>query len=161
MFRIFKTSSPLRTDLLTSTLYDESTFYPKFIRDLERCSSEVVIESPFVTGRRLDMLMPILRKLRTRNVRVVINTRHPDEHEDAFMHYEAQRTMLILQDIGVLVLHTGGHHRKLAILDRQILFEGSLNILSQSDSSEIMRRIESQVLAQQMIVFTKLHKFIR
>ncbi len=77
------------------------------------------------------------------------------------MRYEALQAMPILQDIGVLVLHTGGHHRKLAILDRQILFEGSLNILSQNDSCEIMRRIESQVLAQQMIVFTKLHKFVR
>lgn len=159
MFSLFKASSS--ADLLTSALYDETTFYSKFTQDLGRCDSEVVIECPFITGRRLNTLMPIFKKLRTRNVRVVINTRHPEEHEDNFMHREAQQAIAVLQDIGVQVLHTGGHHRKLAILDRRILFEGSLNILSQSDSCEIMRRIESQVLAQQMIVFTKLHKFIR
>lgn len=159
MFSIFKTSSP--ADLLTSALYDEATFYPKFVQDLRRCGKEVVIECPFITGRRLGTLVPIFEKLRMRSVRIIINTRHPEEHEDDFMHREAQQAVAVLQDIGVQILHTGGHHRKLAILDRRILFEGSLNILSQSDSCEIMRRIESQTLAQQMIVFTKLHKFIR
>ncbi len=47
MFSIFKTSAPAPTDLLTSTLYDQDTFYPQFIRDLQQCSSEVVIESPW------------------------------------------------------------------------------------------------------------------
>lgn len=161
MFSLFKTSPQSPTDLLTSTLYDQDTFYPKFARDLQQCSSEVVIESPFITGRRLGILMPIFKKLRARGVSVAINTRHPQEQEDDFMRYEAQQAVTALQNMGILVFHTGGHHRKLAILDRRILFEGSLNILSQSQSCEIMRRIESQAMAQQMIVFTKLHKLIR
>ena len=48
---------------------------------------------------------------------------------------------------------TYGHHRKLAIIDRSILYEGSLNILSQNDSLEIMQRIEPEELARQMIDF--------
>lgn len=158
MFRLFSAPSP--AGLLTSTLYNESTFYPKFTKDLALCSKEVVIECPFITGRRLDTLMPTFKKLRSRNVAIIINTRHPDEHEDDFMRYEAQRAINVLHDVGMIVLHTGGHHRKLAILDRRVLFEGSLNILSQSDSCEIMRRIESEALTQQMIAFTKLDKFI-
>jgi hypothetical protein len=59
------------------------------------------------------------------------------------------------------VLYTAGHHRKLAILDRSILWEGSLNILSQNSSSEIMRRIQSAELAWQMAHFTKLDAHLR
>jgi hypothetical protein len=161
MFSIFKTSAPSPTDLLTSTLYDQDTFYPQFIRDLQQCNTEVVIESPFVTSRRLRSLTPIFQKLKARNVSIAINTKPPHEHEDNFMRSEAWQASVVLQDMGVSVFHTGGHHRKLAILDRRILFEGSLNILSQNDSCEIMRRIESQALAQQMMDFTKLHKIIR
>jgi hypothetical protein len=150
MFSLFKTS-PSPTDLLTSRLYDQDTFYPQFIRDLQQCGTEAIIESPFITGRRLSTLLPIFKRLRARNVSVIINTRQPDEHEDDFMRYEAQQAVSVLHNMGISVLHTGGHHRKLAILDRGILFEGSLNILSQSQSCEIMRRIES---------FTKLDKFI-
>lgn len=76
------------------------------------------------------------------------------------MQQDAKAAILKLQDIGATVFHTGGHHRKLAILDRRILYEGSLNILSQRDSCEIMRRIDSQQLAFEMIAFTKIDKYI-
>jgi hypothetical protein len=61
--------------------------------------------------------------------------------------------------MGVEILYTGNHHRKLAIVNRKILYEGSLNILSQSDSCEVMRRIESTGLAEQMIRFIGLKKW--
>lgn len=95
MFSIFKTSSP--ADLLTSALYNEATFYPKFTQDLGRCDNEAVIECPFITGRRLNTLLPIIKKLRTRNVRVIINTRHSEEHEDDFMITRLQgRTLKVM-----------------------------------------------------------------
>jgi hypothetical protein len=75
------------------------------------------------------------------------------------MFSEASQAIAVLQDIGAEVLFTGGHHRKLAILDRRVLWEGSLNILSQNDSCEIMRRIESEELAREMYYFVGLDKF--
>jgi hypothetical protein len=61
--------------------------------------------------------------------------------------------------MGVLVLYTGGHHRKLAVLDKHILWEGSLNILSNNGTCEVMRRIESRELAEQMVRFLGLRQF--
>jgi hypothetical protein len=160
MFGLFKHSSIPTNDLLASRLLDHDTFYPAFMRDLASCQREAVIESPFVAYSRVATLLPTLRQLTSRGVRVTINTRQPSEHDAPFdMHTEV--LIQTLQAIGVDVLFTGGHHRKLAILDRRILYEGSLNILSQNDSAEIMRRIESQVLAEQMIKFTKLNKFLK
>ena len=149
------------TDLLTSSLFDENTFYEKFERDLNKCQQELIIESPFVTNRRLRHLMPTFEKLKKRNVRIVINTRDPEAHDDDYMQAEARRALSNLQHMGVHVLYTAGHHRKLAILDRKILYEGSLNILSQNDSCEVMRRIESVRLAWQMARFVKVDQFVR
>ena len=160
MFSISRPYDPRHSDLLTSSLFDQDTFYLRFIQDLEYCNSEVIIESPFITSRRLESMLPTFDRLRLRGVRIVINTKHPDEHDDDYLHHEAQYAVDELLDLGVKVLFTGGHHRKLAILDRRILFEGSLNILSQSDSCEIMRRIESEALAQQMVEFTKINKYL-
>jgi hypothetical protein len=55
----------------------------------------------------------------------------------------------------------GNHHRKLAILDKKILWEGSLNILSQIYSREIMRRIDNQDLTLEMFNFLKFYRFIK
>jgi len=148
------------SELLTSKLYNEDTFYPSFMKDLDGCGSELIIECPFVTYRRLDRLMPAFEKLKARRVRLIVNTRDPHEYVEERRRDDAHRVIASLQRLGIHVLFTGGHHRKLVILDRNILYEGSLNVLSQNDSSEVMRRIESAQLAWQMIRFIEIDKHI-
>jgi phosphatidylserine/phosphatidylglycerophosphate/cardiolipin synthase-like enzyme len=147
-------------ELLSSKLYNDKTFYPAVTKDLEQCLNEVLIESPFITNRRLNQLMPLLQKLKDRKVRVVINTRDPHEHDEDYLRSEAHHALASLQRMGVQVLYTNGHHRKLVIIDRHILYEGSLNVLSQNSSCEVMRRIESAQLAWQMARFVGIDKFL-
>jgi phosphatidylserine/phosphatidylglycerophosphate/cardiolipin synthase-like enzyme len=154
--RLFNRNST--NDIVSSQLYNEHTFYRAFMRDLSLCESEAIIESPFITSNRVASLLPIFRKMRSRGVRVVVNTRHPAEHNAPY-DTQAQVAIEQMQQLGAEILFTGNHHRKLAIFDQQVLWEGSLNILSQNDSCEVMRRIESQYLAEQMINFTQLRKF--
>lgn len=156
LFRLNKSRS---SDLLTSSLFDENTFYQAFMKDLKNCQSELLIECPFITQRRAQYFLPMLEKLKQRKVRVVLNTRDPHEHDDQYRRDEAYRAIAVLQQIGVHVLYTCGHHRKVAIIDRSIMYEGSLNILSQNNSAEIMRRVESAQLAWQMIGFLELDKY--
>lgn len=146
-------------ELLYSKLFNEDTFYDAFVKDLNKCLHEAIIESPFVTRRRLMIILPVLEKLKKRGVRLIINTRDPRECEDEYWRNEAMDAIATLQHAGIHVLYTAGHHRKLAILDRAILWEGSLNILSQGRSSEVMRRTESTSLAWQMARFVQLDNF--
>ena len=60
--------------------------------------------------------------------------------------------------MGIEVIMTGAHHRKLAIIDDDILWEGGLNVLSQNDSCEIMRRIKSNEVFKQMMQFIGIKK---
>jgi PLD-like domain len=143
----------------TSQLFDERTFYQRFLKDAASCHNELIIESPFMTTRRLNYLLPHLKKLVNRGVKVVINTRHPSEHEE-YLKSEAETAITWLQNAGVTILFTGGHHRKLAIVDRTILWEGSLNILSYNESCEIMRRIDSTEVAQSTINFLRIEKYV-
>src|SRR5690348_4639824 len=117
----------------STALYDQNTFYKAFERDLLSAQQEVVIESPFITEKRMNVLLPIFIKMRKRNVSVVVNTRDPNEHGGDY-YYQALNAVSAMQDLGIIVLYTNGHHRKLAIIDRKIVYEGSLNILSFADS---------------------------
>ena len=140
-----------------SKLFDNNSFYKAFERDLRRARHSVIIESPFITSRRMEHLLPILIKLCRKGIKVVVNTRNPEEHNVEYM-IQAEDAVAAMQEIGIKVLYTVKHHRKLAIIDDEILWEGSLNILSQGDSCEVMRRTVSSSLAWQMICFTKLNK---
>jgi hypothetical protein len=146
-------------NIASSRLYDQTSFYTVFLCDLERAQSLVVIESPFITSKRMAVLFPTLRKLRRRGVRIIVNTKPLDEH-DTFFRDQARQAIAAMQDMGITVLLTVGHHRKLAIIDTDILWEGSLNILSQNDSCGVMRRIESREVVEEMIGFARLQKWI-
>lgn len=158
MFRFHARHTAGANDLLTSQLFDQNSFYPALERDLSKATSEVIIESPFISHKRINALYPSFRALAKRGVVIVINTRHPSEHDEYAP--QAAQSLAKLQDLGVKLLYTGGHHRKLAIVDRRILWEGSLNILSQGDSCEIMRRVTSDTLAEQMIRFIGIGRFL-
>jgi phosphatidylserine/phosphatidylglycerophosphate/cardiolipin synthase-like enzyme len=138
-------------------LYDEKTFYSAFIRDILKARTCVVIESPFITKRRFYELLPALQDCLNRGVRIVINTRNPDEH-DPIMLEQSLKCIELLQELGVEVLYTFRLHRKIAIIDG-IIYEGSLNILSQNDSCEIMRRTADAKYAQALIDFTKMARW--
>lgn len=145
--------------LLSSDLLTQNDFYDIFRKDLLKAKHEVIIESPFVSFKRLNYLMPVFRQLICSDVRIIINTK-PSEEQDADYSRQPEECIARLLELGIEVFITGGHHRKLAVIDRQILYEGSLNILSQNDSCEIMRRINSRQLAVQMINFTGISEFI-
>lgn len=143
-----------------SQLHNENTFYPAFIHDLENAREEIIIESPYITTERMRLLKPTFEKLIKKGVKIYIITRNPKEHED-WMEIQSEDAISWCEIVGIQVLLCkGNHHRKLAILDRKILWEGSLNILSQAKSREIMRRVEEQELALEMLNFLKLNRFL-
>lgn len=63
-----------------SRLFDNETFYSTFLKDVRKCRSSLVVESPFIRLNRVLDLLPILTSLCDRGVQVVINTRPPEEH---------------------------------------------------------------------------------
>ncbi len=146
-------------DLLTSGLYNDQTFYGSFLRDLKHAKKEVIIESPYMTTSRLAVLAPVLRKLVKKGVKVRVNTRYPGHH-DELLRIQAWLVAKSLKNMGVKVKFFNNYlHRKTAVIDERILWEGSLNILSQGNSCEFMRRIESEQLTKQMIKFLGLKRF--
>lgn len=157
---LFRRPSVLPADsLLISSLYSERTFYKAFVKDLKNSHQEVIIESPYLTTARTSILIPIFKKLKKRRVTVRVNTRYPGHH-DQLLKIQAWQAIKQLRKAGVKVkFFYDFRHRKIAVIDGQILWEGSLNILSQSHSLEIMRRTESVELAGQMINFLGLRKW--
>ena len=144
----------------TTSLHNEKTFYNEFIKDLENCKKEVIIESPFITTQRMNLLFPVLKRLNDRGVNIFIITRDPQEH---IIKYQCQSETEIqaFETVGIQVfLSNGNHHRKIAIIDRSVLWEGSLNILSQTKSKEIMRRLEGDGFAANMFKFLNYGKYI-
>ncbi|HEX9817406.1 MAG TPA: phospholipase D-like domain-containing protein [Patescibacteria group bacterium] len=146
--------------MTNTSLFDEKTFYGQFLLDLKASKQEVIIESPFITSKRMGKLWKTLNMLVSRGIKVFVITRDPDEHEYPYSQ-QSEVEIRKFEQAGIQTLIcTGNHHRKLAMIDRKILWEGSLNIFSQTNSREIMRRFEDKETALETFEFLKLGKFI-
>ena len=73
---IIRRSSQLKTKLL-----DQDNFYLAFHSDIRAAKHEVIIESPFLTLRRLKLLLPDMLRVKARGVRLVINTKPINEQD--------------------------------------------------------------------------------
>lgn len=142
-----------------SKLYDQNTFDDQFMRDLRKARKSIIIESPFLRTARIERFIPIFHRLKKRGVEILLSTKPPEEYDGTYQS-QAQKSLSLLQSAGIEVLFTVKHHRKLAIIDREIIYEGSLNILSYRDSCEIMRRTTSALEAEVLIDFIGLNKFM-
>ncbi len=139
-------------------IYNEKTFYRAFVKDVLDADKEVIIYSPFISKFRSDFFADTFKKLRRRNVDVFIFTRPIEEHE-YFVRPEIKSALNDYVEMGATVFYLPGSiHEKVAIIDRKILWEGSLNILSQRNSREMMRRSSDEHPAKQIMTHLGLNK---
>ncbi len=116
----FKKQTRSFPDVTTSILYDETTFYNQFRQDLEKAKEEVIIESAYITVPRVRKLKSVFDKLARQGVRIYIITRYPHEH-DQVMAEQSEAGIRYFEGLGRQVLLCEGHHRKLSIIDRNLL----------------------------------------
>ncbi|HEY9757373.1 MAG TPA: phospholipase D-like domain-containing protein [Oculatellaceae cyanobacterium] len=114
-------------------LVTEKDFFQLFFADLEQARDSVEILSPFVSSHRVDVLQK-LAELVKRGRKCFLYTRPPTkEHEKSYVTQAESQ--------GLQVLQRNDWHHKVAIIDDQICWEGSLNITSHSSSRDTMRRL--------------------
>jgi phosphatidylserine/phosphatidylglycerophosphate/cardiolipin synthase-like enzyme len=151
---------PRQEPAIVDNLFNEQTFYPAFTKDILAAKREVIIYSPFVSKYRADTFNGILYKLKSSNVEVFIFTR-PIQEQDVGLRKQAEAVLSHYEELGANIYYLQGSiHEKVAIIDREILWEGSLNILSQRTSREIMRRTADESLALQMVRYLGLSRML-
>lgn len=141
----------------SDSLVNEKNFYPVFFEDLRRAQKEVIILSPFVSTRRSGQFVELFRVLIQKDVRVRLFTRPAKEQTGNFA-LNAAKVIEQMRAIGVEVIERKRMHQKVAIIDRSIAWEGSLNILSHRDSDEQMRRLPFATAVNELIRLCELEE---
>jgi hypothetical protein len=142
-----------------SSLYTERNFYSAFFADLRKSTREIIIVSPFLTANRAQQFFNLFRSKVSEGIEVRVFTRSLKEQQGDMFH-QADMVFEELKRSGVQVVERRGLHQKFAFIDRKIAWEGSLNILSQSEgrSTEHMRRLPFPKTCEELV---DLHKFGR
>ena len=143
----------LDPDTLRTGLYNQHDFDKVCVPDLSAAERSILIFSGFVTPQRVRAYEPILRAKIAEGVAVRCVARPP--HNNGSIPYDDGRAALdALEAMGCIVDTRKDTHEKIVIVDGEILWFGSLNPLSHtSRTGEVMARLVSRDLAQQMAAF--------
>jgi hypothetical protein len=143
----------LDPDTLRTGLYNQHDFDKVCIPDLFAAERSILIFSGFVTPQRIRSYEVILRSKIAEGVAVRCVARPP--HNNGSIPYDDGRAALnALETMGCIVDTRKDTHEKLVIVDGEILWFGSLNPLSHTtQTGEVMARLASRDLAQQMAAF--------
>ena len=87
-----------------------------FSKDLHYAQRCVYIESPFITTRRVNELLPVLNGSRQKNLAITVNTRHPDEHDGRYGD-KAFYGIKVMQELGIKVLYLGRNCRVMCAMN--------------------------------------------
>lgn len=120
--------------------YDKKSFWPKFINDLESAQNQIIIFCAYLTGRRVAMLKPVLQAASKRLVKIILITRPVEQHKLDYQD-SIREILKTLCEIPIVVKIQKKIHQKVILIDDTIAWEGSLNILSHTDTGEQMVRL--------------------
>lgn len=136
-----------------NAIYDIENYAETYWKDLEEANSAVVVSSPRLNNQKVDRIINMLGKRRELGVEVTIVTWHPDAYkygkDDVRMEL-----MERLRKAGFeirLVEETCEHY---AVIDNEIVWYGSVNLLSKEDAEDNLMRVCSKDIAAELLEMT-------
>ena len=136
-----------------NAIYDIENYAETYWKDLEEANSAVVVSSPRLNNQKVDRIINMLGKRRELGVEVTIVTWHPDAYK--YGKDDVRRELMErLRKAGFeirLVEETCEHY---AVIDNEIVWYGSVNLLSKEDAEDNLMRVCSKDIAAELLEMT-------
>ena len=131
-----------------SRIFDNTNFLELFITDINSAVNNVLIVSPFVSKRTVSKLLPLIDASKGN---ITLLTRAIDDYRNDINKKRVEACLNLLKAAGFKLLFKSMIHQKFAVLDRRIIWYGSINFLSFGSSEESVMRLESSGIAGELI----------
>ena len=136
-----------------NAIYDIDNYAEIFWRDLEEAKTTVIISSPRLNNQKVNRIITVLGKKQELGVKVTIVTWHPDAYK-----YGRDDTRMELMER----LRKAGFEIKLvedscehyAVIDNELVWYGSMNLLSKEDAEDNLMRVCSKSIAAELLEMT-------
>lgn len=133
-----------------SYIFSYSEYAESFIQDIKSSRRDVVICSPSLSKKTVDLYLPVFASLVEKGIIVSIVTCHPDVYK--YGSFQSRIDLLeALRDIGCHIELVKEYCDRFAVIDRKIVWYGSASLLSKPDVEDSMMRIVSGGAAAELL----------
>ena len=136
-----------------NAIYDIENYAETYWRDLEEAKSAVIVSSPRLNNQKVNRIISVLGNRLELGIKVIIVTWHPDAYkygrDDVRMEL-----MERLRKAGFEVRLVEESCKHFAVIDNNIVWYGSMNLLSKEDVEDNLMRVCSKEIAAELLELT-------
>ena len=136
-----------------NAIFDSDSYGAVYEQDLREARSDIVISSPTLARRKVTRMLAILKERQEAGVKITIVTWHPDAY---FYGYDIHRIELVetLRNAGINIELAEDSCERYAVIDNEIVWYGSMNLLSKDDVEDNIMRVVSTNIAAELLEMT-------
>lgn len=142
---------------ITNSIFDSQSYFDAFEKDVISAAGSVVISSPSFSYKKVNWLCAESDDLLQRGVSIVVLTVTPEDYpEDG----RDQHSIHIqrMESSGIKVIKQNKYRERFAVIDRSLVWYGSMNLLSNEKDDDSLMRINNPAVAEELLEFAALLK---
>ena len=136
-----------------NAIFDIDNYSDTYWKDLEEANESVIISSPRLNNEKVNRVISRLAKKQELGIRVTIVTWHPDFYK--YGRDDVRMELLErLRNAGFEINLVDENCEHYAIFDKEIVWYGSVNLLSKEDAEDNLMRVSSKEIAAELLELT-------
>ena len=142
---------------ITNSIFDSQSYFDIFEKDVISAAGSVVISSPSFSYKKVNWLFSESDDLLQRGVSIVVLTVTPEDYpEDGRDQHIAH--IQRMESSGIKVMKLSRYRERFAVIDRSLVWYGSMTLLSNEKEDDSLMRISNPAVAEELLEFAALLK---
>lgn len=136
-----------------NAIFDSETYLDVYEKDLQVANDDIIISSPTLGKEKVLRMIKLLKERQESGVKITVVTWHPDSYIYGKDEHRIE-LMRRLWESGFNIELKEDHCEHYAIIDNEIVWYGSMNLLSKDDVEDNIMRINSKEIALELLEMT-------
>lgn len=138
------------TTSINNSIFDYLNYQDAYRHDLCNAKKEIVISSPGVGKSKSEQLISMVQKILVCGVHVSVLTLPYYVYPETFRPHISQ-ILSSLEKAGIQVCQKPGCHEHFAVIDRTVVWYGSMNLISREREDDNLMRVTDARIAEELL----------
>ncbi|WP_296879637.1 DEAD/DEAH box helicase family protein, partial [Thomasclavelia sp.] len=134
-------------------IYTQEDYFEVLYHDLNSAQNEIIISSPGISKKKIQQYLQIFKPIQERGVKIYIITLKPEVYSNNFKD-SIENQINEMKRVDIHVIDKSMLYQHFAVIDRKIVWYGSINLLSKEKEEDNLIRVIDNAIAEELIAIT-------
>ena len=135
-----------------NSIFDAKTFRDIYENDLSSANNSIIITSPGLNNSQVNKTIRLTEASQYNGVQMTVLTLPAHDYPDDRIKI-TEKLISKLKSSGIYVKEVRNLHEHFAIIDREVVWYGSINLLSRTKEEDNMIRIHNKELSEELLEY--------